>query len=157
MSTLNASPVLRRMKSWGRVGLCVSVGNVGLRDIMTLVKDIDIYTAHDSALICFSTEMWIWPLLFFFFTGGFFFKYIFYTELYNFILTKSPNVLSVSSLHLIILPFFCPSTSYERPLLFLFKNLTSIFMLYAHHRPSPLKSARPSAIALGNSRVHRRK
>lgn len=27
---------------------------------------------------------------------------------------------------------FCPSTSYQRPLLFLFKNLTFIFMLYAH-------------------------
>lgn len=59
MATLNASPVLRRMKSWERVGRCVSVRNVGLRDAMTLFKDIDIYQFLALLLLAFLQNVYL--------------------------------------------------------------------------------------------------
>lgn len=59
MPILNASPVLRRMKSWGRVGQCVSVRNVGLRDTMTLFKDIDIYQLLALHLLAFLQNVYL--------------------------------------------------------------------------------------------------
>lgn len=68
MPTLNASPVLRRMKSWERVGRCVSVRNVGLRDTMTLFKDIDIYQLLALHLLAFLQNVYL-TCAFFFNTG----------------------------------------------------------------------------------------
>lgn len=78
MPTLNASPVLRRMKSWERVGQCVSVRSVGLRDAMALFKDIDIYQFLALHLLAFLQNVYL---------ASAFFKKL------GYILTQLPNVL----------------------------------------------------------------
>lgn len=83
-------------------------------------------------------------LCFFIFTGKIFLKYFF---ILVYITSYSHNCLMCCECIVPISYYpsiFCPSTSYQRPLLFLFKYLTFIFMLYAHcSQTQPSKKCQP--------------